>query len=299
MVTLLPGLIVGILCVGGLLVGLLPLRPRAVSILALVAGLIAGALSVWLAVQVWLTGPVEVLWLARLPSSLPASLSVRIDALGALFLVILGVVPAAALLFSVDYLEGESAPAVRRYLLGFLALLAGMQLVVMAADWVLFLFAWECMNLAAYLLMAYRWQDAANPRAAWVYLVTTHVASGGIILGACALSLSAGDFSIAGTALALQQLFAQNPGFANLLVGLFAVGFAAKAAVFPLSFWLPGAYAAAPSPVSAVLSGVMAKMGIYGLIRLFIFMLPPDSHRHAAGLRPCAGELARAAAHPG
>jgi len=274
MTALLPGLIVGILCLGGILAAVLPLRVRGLAILALVAGLAAGVLSVWLAVQVWLTGPVEVTWLDRLPMGLPASLSLRADALAALFLCILGIVPAASLLFSVDYLEGETTGSARRYLAAFLFLVAGMQLVVMAADWVLFLFAWECMNLAAYLLVAHRWQEEANPRAAWVYLVTTHVASGGILLGACALSVMAGDFSVAGTTQALQQLFAQNQGLANLLVALFAVGFAAKGALFPLSFWLPGAYAAAPSPVSAVLSGVMAKMGIYGLIRLFLFMLP-------------------------
>ena len=274
-VPMLPGLIIAVLVIGALLCALLP-RPRTVAQAALVAGLVAGALALWLAVAVWTGGPVSATWLQTLPLGLPASLAVEVDALGALFLVLLAVVPVAALLYAQGYLDGNPLGDTRRFYALFLLLMAGMMTVVMAADWILFLLAWEIMGLSAYLLVMWDWRSSANTRAAWVYLLTTHVAGSGILVGACALSLVSGDFSVAGTTAALHGLFAATPAYAHLLVGLFAVGFAAKAALFPLAYWLPGAHAAAPAPVSAVLSGLMVKMGIYGMIRLFVFMLPDD-----------------------
>lgn len=273
-VTMLPGLAVAVFLAGALLCALLPAGARAVARTGLAAGIVGGALAVWLAAAVWTGGPVAATWLHTLPLGLPASLAVEVDALSALFLVLLAVVPCAALLYAQDYLDGLSAGDARRFYALFLVLIAGMMAVVMAADWILFLFAWEIMGLSAYLLVMFDWRSFANTRAAWVYLLTTHVAGSGILLGAVALSVTAGDFSVAGTTAALQRVYAGAPAYAHLLVALFALGFAAKAALFPLAYWLPGAHAAAPAPVSAVLSGLMVKMGVYGLIRLFVFMLP-------------------------
>lgn len=275
-VTMLPGLVVAVLLGGALLCAVLPAGARAVARTGLAAGLAGGVLAVWLAAAVWTGGPLSATWLRALPLGLPASLAVEVDALSALFLVLLAVVPCAALLYAQGYLDGQPTGETRRFYALFLLLIAGMMTVVMAADWVLFLLSWEIMGLSAYLLVMFDWRSFANTRAAWVYLLTTHVAGSGILISTCALSLVAGDFSVTGTAGALQALYAETPAYVHLLVGLFALGFAAKAALFPLAYWLPGAHAAAPAPVSAVLSGLMVKMGVYGLIRLFVFMLPDD-----------------------
>lgn len=276
-----PALMIAILCLGALILAVLPLPGRVLSRLGCVVGALSGLVAVAMAALVWsgspadsLGGPISTTWWQSLPLGLPASFAIQIDALSALFLLLLGLVSAVALLFAIGYLDGEEPGAVKRFLIPFLFLVAGMETVVMAADWVFFLFAWEIMTLSSYFLVIWNWRSAANAHAAWVYLLTTHMAGGGMMLAACALSVLAGDFSMPATTQALQSLFAQTPAYANLLVALLAIGFSAKGAVYPLSFWLPLAHSAAPAPVSAVMSGLMVKMGIYGLIRLFVFMVP-------------------------
>jgi len=276
-VTMLPGLIVGILLVGALLVAVLPLRNRSLSWVGAGAGLLSSLLLLWLGGQVLTGDPISVRWNLALPLDLPFSFALEVDSLSAIFLILLAIVPAAALLFAVGYLDGQPAEAIRRFFSAFLVLLAGMDMVVMAADWVVFLFAWEIMSLASYLLVMWEWRQEQNARAAWIYLLTTHIAGSGILLGACWLSVLGGSFGFADTTQALTAAFATTPVLAHLMVFSLGVGFAAKAASFPLHFWLPEAHGAAPAPVSAILSGLMVKMGVYGLIRLFIFMMPAGS----------------------
>lgn len=275
---MLPGWIVGVLVAGALLVALAPLRSRSLSWLGAGAGLLGGLLLIIFGMQVLTGGPVAVVWGSGLPlDDLPFSFALRVDALSAIFLLLLAVVPSMAMLFAVDYLEGQPVEAVRRFFAPFLILVAGMVTVVMAADWVLFLFAWEIMSLASYLLVMWNWRQVENARAAWIYLITTHIAGSGIMLAACWLSVQGGSFGFAESAAALTSAFSSSPALANVIVGCFAVGFMAKAATFPFHFWLPEAHSAAPAPVSAILSGMMVKMGIYGMVRLFVFMLPADS----------------------
>ncbi|HEY3364090.1 MAG TPA: proton-conducting transporter membrane subunit [Symbiobacteriaceae bacterium] len=274
-VTMLPGLIVGILVAGAVLVGVAPLSARSLARLAVGFAVLAGAASAALAAAALTGGTVMVTWLAALPlGGLPAALTLRVDALSAIFLLLLAVVPVAVALFGVGYVAGRSTSDVRRFFSPLLMLVAGMVLVVTASDWVFFLFAWEVMTLSSYFLVIWEWGTERHTRAAWVYLVTTHVTSSGILAAMCSLSLIAGSFDFAATSAALAGLFQTLPAFGYLVAGLFALGFLAKAAVYPLNFWLPEAYRAAPAPASGLFSGLMAKMGIYGLIRVFVFMVP-------------------------
>lgn len=275
---MLPGLIVGILLAGALLVAVAPLRGRFLAWLGALTGLLSGLFLAWLGVEVLTGGPLELQWGPGLPmDGLPFSLALRVDSLSALFLLLLAVVPAAALLFSVEYFEGQPEEAVRRFFSPFLVLLAAMVTVVMADDWILFLFAWEIMSLASYLLVMWEWRKERNARAAWLYLVTTHIAGSGMLLAACWLSVQGGSFGFSETAAALLAAFESTPLLANLMVAAFALGFLAKGATFPLHFWLPDAQGAAPVTVAATLSGLVEKMGVYGIIRLFLFMLPAGS----------------------
>lgn len=273
--TMLIGLVVGLLLAGALLVAAAPLSGRSLSWLGAGAGILAGLAALWLAAQVLTGGPAATEWGLALPmSGLPFSFALRVDSLGAIFLILLAIVPAAALLFAVGYLEGQPAEAMRRFFSPFLVLLAGMFTVVMAADWILFLFAWEVMTLASYLLVMWDWRQEQNARAAWLYLLTTHIAGSGILLASCWLSVESGSFAFSDTAAALTAMFRSAPALGNVVAACFALGFLAKAASFPLHFWLPEAHGAAPAPVSAILSGLMVKMGVYGLVRTFVFMLP-------------------------
>jgi formate hydrogenlyase subunit 3/multisubunit Na+/H+ antiporter MnhD subunit len=145
----------------------------------------------------------------------------------------------------------------------FNLLVASMIGVVVARHGLLFLFAWEMMTLASYALVVFEYEDASVQRAGWVYLIAAHV--GVACLFAMFLLLGRASGSLAFAALAAPT--------APVLVFLLAlVGFGVKAGVVPFHVWLPEAHAAAPSHVSALMSGVLIKMGIYGLLRVLTLL---------------------------
>jgi formate hydrogenlyase subunit 3/multisubunit Na+/H+ antiporter MnhD subunit len=196
------------------------------------------------------------------------SLAIELDGLSALFLLPVFLVPGLAAVYGLGYaasLDGHG-----RHLRLFQGLLtAGMATLVLARNGVLFLIGWEVMALAAFLLIATEHHKVQTRRAAWVYLVTTHFCT--LCLVAVVVLLQAPDGSLDWhrdtiAALGRERLIA--------VWSLATIGFGLKAGLMPLHVWLPGAHGNAPSHVSAVLSGVMIKMGAYGLLRLSA-MLPP------------------------
>jgi hydrogenase-4 component B len=191
---------------------------------------------------------------------------VALDPLSAWFLLLIALVGAATAVYGVSYLGPErSDRRVAAAHLGFAVLVAGMMGVVVAQAAVLFLMAWEVMAVSAYFLIVYEAERPGVARAGLVYLVLTHF--GTLALFAMFLAWGGGG---AAADLTFRSLGAGATlplgGAAILLLAL--VGFGAKAGIVPLHFWLPGGHAAAPSHVSALLSGVMLKMGIYGLLRV-------------------------------
>jgi hydrogenase-4 component B len=196
---------------------------------------------------------------------------VRVDGLAGWFLILLGVVGIAATNYGIRYLAAERGhrPVAVAHALGSL-LLAAMALVIVAHSVVLFLLAWEIMALCAYFLIMFEGEQREVRRAGLVYLILTHT-------GTLALMAMFLWWGRAGPDLTFQSLAAAAPtlpqaGGLVLLLGL--AGFGGKAGVFPLHFWLPGAHAAAPSHVSALLSAVMLKVGIYGLLRVISLVGP-------------------------
>ena len=206
--------------------------------------------------------------LAHTPLGAPGFL--RLDAIGAFFLVPIVLLPACASLFARGYWDGHHEGARRLRLLfglctGFLVLL------VAAAQAITFLLAWEGMALTAFFLVMAEDREAETRRAGWIYLVSTH--SGTLCLFAA--------FGLTAAASKGSFLFTPVPaGLAGTTRGtvtffLFLVGFGLKAGIFPLHFWLPPAHAAAPSHVSAFMSGILIKMGILGLVRLLALVPDP------------------------
>ena len=198
----------------------------------------------------------------RLPWSVPGgSLSLAIDPLSAFFLVPLFAVGAATAVYGAAYL----LPEARHRSLGpawlwFDLLLASMALVVAARNGLLFLVAWEAMALSSFFLVVFHHERDGVPRAGWVYLVATHLGT------AFLLVLFAW---LAGDADSLEFADWRRPASgASWLFALALVGFGAKAGFFPLHVWLPEAHPVAPSHVSALLSAVMVKLGLYGLLRV-------------------------------
>lgn len=271
------GVVFGVLLAGVVLLAVWPWQGRGAAAVGVGTLGLAGILTGCLGVSVLISGALEACpFEGPLLSGLPAAPLFRADALSALFLLLLAVLPCLAGLHAAGWLAGRPGGEVRRYFSLLAVLVAAMTGVVTASDWVFFLLAWEVMTLASYLLVLHDWQKERPVRAAWVYLVTTHIASFGILVAATALSFVGGEYSFEASAGALRFLMGTDPVMGHVMLGCFALGFLTKAGVWPLSFWLPDAYAVAPPPASAVFSGLMAKMGIYGLIRVFFVMAPPE-----------------------
>src|SRR5579864_7449268 len=185
----------------------------------------------------------------------------RLDALASFFLIIVNLGGAAASLYGLGY--GRHEPAPYRVLPFFPAFLAGMNLVVLADDAFSYLLCWEFMSLVSWALVMAHHREAGNARAGYIYLV---MASFGTLALLLAFGLLAG--SEGGYAFAAMRLVHRPEAVAALVLVLVLLGAGSKAGLVPLHVWLPLAHPAAPSHVSALLSGVMTKVGVYGFVRI-------------------------------
>ena len=205
------------------------------------------------------------------PWTLPIGrVDMALDDLSVIFLIPIFLISALGAVYGLSYWsQREHAGNGRKLRLCWGLLTAGMALVVLARDGVLFLMAWEIMALAAFFLVATEDAEREAREAAWVYLVATHVGTLCLFGFFALLRYITGSFALWPSTLATA-----SPHMATALFILGAVGFGLKAGIMPLHVWLPGAHANAPSHVSAVMSGVLLKTGVYGLVR--IAALVPD-----------------------
>jgi formate hydrogenlyase subunit 3/multisubunit Na+/H+ antiporter MnhD subunit len=194
----------------------------------------------------------------------------RLDALSAFFLIVVNLGGVAASLYAIGHGEHETAPM--RVLPFYPAFLAGMNLVVVADDAYSFLFSWEFMSLTSWALVMAHHRDRNNTRAGYIYLL---MASFGTLALLLAFGLLAGPNG--GYAFATIRAGAHSPLLAALILTLALLGAGSKAGLVPLHVWLPLAHPAAPSHVSALMSGVMTKVAVYAFIRLVFDLLGPPS----------------------
>lgn len=253
-------------------VAALPARrwPRLMSIVVFpllglsgLGAITAGILGLLDPTAAQLTLPVGLPWLAW---------HLRLDSLSALFLLIIGLIVACVALYGPGYVRayahGRDALSV---LGGFTGVfVAAMELVVLANDAFVFMVAWETMSLSSYFLVVFQHDQAPNRRAGLLYLLIAHLGGLAILLGFSILASFGHGFDF--TAMRALSL---PPVWASLAVLLAFIGFGAKAGLLPLHAWLPEAHPAAPSHVSALMSGVMLKMAVYGFVR-FTFYLVGD-----------------------
>jgi len=257
---------------GGLARVALSPRPRLASG---AFGLLVGtgcAIAVLPALHVLAGGTVAEL---RLSAAVPGGTWVfGIDPLSAFFLVVVFGVGAATALYGIRYLAAGAGhgPVGVSHLLMALEITA-LALVVAARSAIPFLIAWEIMAVLAYFLIVFERQHAEVRRAGLIYLVGTH--TGTLLL--IALFASWGQRAGALTFEALAAASRELPLGGAFVFALGLAGFGFKAGLVPLHFWLPGAHGAAPSHVSALMSGVVIKMGIYGLLRLISLAGPPPA----------------------
>jgi hydrogenase-4 component B len=193
----------------------------------------------------------------------------RLDSLSAFFLMVIGATAAGVSAFAAGYFRaGEGTPPglmCLQYHL-FLASMAG---VVLSDDAYAFMVMWETMALSSFFLVTSNHRIAEIRRAGYLYLLVAHVGAIAILLAFGVLQAGSGDYTFAG--MRAQHL---SPFWASVAFMLALLGFGAKAGIVPLHVWLPEAHPAAPSPVSALMSGVMLKTAIYGLLRVCFDLLP-------------------------
>jgi hydrogenase-4 component B len=190
--------------------------------------------------------------------------------LSAWFLLLLGVVAIPVAIYSIGYMAHAVRPS-RTPTVGvtFNVLIAAVSVVFVVDDVIGFLFAWEVMTLATAALVATEHESRTTLRAAYVYLVMSHVGTGALAAAFFTLASATGSMSFS---VILTGHVVSGPT-RDLLFGLFFFGFGVKAGMIPLHIWLPEAHPAAPSSISALMSAVLIKAGIYGLFRVCAFGL--------------------------
>ena len=224
------------------------------------------ALSGALAIATGITGLLGDTAAATLPIGLPwLPMHIHIDALAAFFMLTIGVLLMPVGIYSVGYMKSFTANGQSLAQLGiFLPLFAlGMEGVVMADDAYAFMVFWELMSVSSYFLVTWEHAHEQNRRAGFLYLLMAHLA-GLLILGSFAVLYAAsGSFTFAG-----MRGGELSAGMATAAFLLAAFGFGMKAGVVPLHAWLPEAHPVAPSNASALMSGIMLKVAIFGFIRV-------------------------------
>ncbi|MFH0919781.1 MAG: proton-conducting transporter membrane subunit [Fibrobacterota bacterium] len=275
-----------LLMAGSLAVLTVSSRPRLAGWFAFLVTATASGLTLWAAGVTLLQGPGEPVMLSAF-SLWGSTLRFYLDGLGAIFLGLISIISALSALYSISYMDHYPDYHVSRYYPWFLLFIAGMYGIVTVTDtMVFFCVFWQIMTIPSYALIRFEYKKRENVRAAKKYLIIMEIACLCVMLGSAVLvytgsvpermaGLPRFDFDTL-----REQIISAGTSphalFPALL--LMFVGFGIKAGIWPFGLaWLPDAHPAAPSPVSALLSGVMIKTGVYGLIRTFFWLVPDAS----------------------
>ena len=242
--------------------------PRTLAWVARILFPLGAALGLGLAIVavVALFGPTET---RIMPLGLPdLPMHLRLDPLAAVFLALIGLVAPGVSLYSAGYFrEGEgTAPGLQ--CLQYHVFLSSMAMVVLADDAFTFMVAWETMALSSYFLVTTQHRVPEIRSAGFLYLLLAHVGAIGLLL--CFGVLQGGSWHFTFDAMRNANL---SPTWASVAFALALFGFGAKAGLVPMHVWLPEAHPAAPSPVSALMSGVMLKTAVYGFVRVSFDLL--------------------------
>lgn len=240
---------------------------------SLIGSMLASIVTTTVAVQVIASShPIGGVLFRHVASGI--ALTYAVTPLSAWFLLVLGVVAVPVAIYSLGYFA-HAIPGSRIAQVGILlnVLLGAVEVVFVASDVIAFLFGWELMTLATAALVATEHEARASRRAAYLFLVMSHVGTGCLVAGFLWLVGAAGSLSFA--SILTGHVVAGSARTALFVV--FVIGFGVKAGVVPLHVWLPEAHPAAPSSISALMSAVLITTGLYGLFRVCAFGLgAPD-----------------------
>jgi hydrogenase-4 component B len=190
--------------------------------------------------------------------------SLGLDRLSAFFLLIIGAGVTPSTFYAIGYRRRQaSGGAAMGALLN--VFIVSMAVVALARNVLTFLVAWEAMSLASYFLVMTKSERDETRSAGWLYAVMTHAGLACLLIGFLTMAQRTGSLAMSEWASAAARM---DPAGRNIIFLVVAAGFLSKAGAIPFHIWLPRAHPAAPSHVSAVMSGVMIKLGVYGLVRI-------------------------------
>jgi formate hydrogenlyase subunit 3/multisubunit Na+/H+ antiporter MnhD subunit len=238
---------------------------RAVSLICTVA---ASAVLAIISIVTLLSGEV-VSWTVYQPVA-GFTLTLVIDRLAAFFILIIAAVSGCVAIYATSYVEHMHGGFRRNLLCAFANLfILSMVLVVASGTTLAFFLFWELMAASSFFLVMYEYDDPETKKAGIFYFVMTQLSTLFVLLGVIILYGQTGTFT-----------FTRVPGPASPFMSVaflcLFLGFSIKAGIIPFHKWLPYAHPASPSPISALMSGVMLKIAVYGLVRFLLFVFAPD-----------------------
>ncbi len=268
---------VAVLVMGAAITALLARSRRLCAYVALIFVTLASVLAFWgAAARLLGSGSGSAPVTLAVVSGLGASLTVAVDRFSAFFLLIISVIMFLTTLYSTAFMRMYEREHLARYYPILLLFFVGVIGLVSVRDWFFFLVFWEFMTICSYFLVIFEKENPVSLRAGLKYVIVTHAATIFMLIAAIVLwhASEPRSFSFAASAQAMGTLGKMSPLILHILLALWLVGFATKAGILPFGDWLPDAYPAAPSGATAAFAGTMTKVGIYGLVRVFVDLLP-------------------------
>jgi formate hydrogenlyase subunit 3/multisubunit Na+/H+ antiporter MnhD subunit len=275
------------ICVAGAVLTLLVSKSKSLAgWLAFFTTVATAALIVPAVVRVLASGPANPHHPQELYAAGGYAMRFYVDGLSAIFLLLAVVIAVLAALYSIEHLKKYQNKSAASYYPLFLLFVGGMYGVLATTDMMFFFFAfWQLMTLPSFLLVRFESEKPENAAASWKYLIFMEVACAAAMIGA---SLLAGHGELADPRLKYDfdvisegipaLLAVGGPGALTGALAFFLLGFGIKIGMWPFGqFWAPDAYSAAPSPVTSLIAGVMAKTGVYGLLRTFLWLVPLEA----------------------
>ncbi len=241
-------------------------RPNLQRFAGVVVALAASIAGLWTAACTLVTGDILTFHAGW---TMPAgSFSLSLDGLSAVFLIPLFILSAAGAVYALEYMKESASGRNQGFAWAYYNILvSSMALVVTASNGFLFLIAWEIMSVSSFACVLHNHEQTESREAAWIYLVATHIGTAFLLVFFLFAGARCGSLDFSAFA---RHGFSPHASSFLFIAGL--VGFGSKAGFVPFHVWLPRAHPVAPSHVSALMSGIMIKMGIYGLMRSMVML---------------------------
>ncbi len=239
-------------------------KARAVSLSILIAGLVA--LSIAPVSVLMSNSQLDIFAYSFMPG---LDFAFSIDWLSSIFMLLVATVSISAAIYSFGYVESQKGNRRKNLLVGLMSAFAFSMIMVPASSTMFaFLFFWELMSLTSFLLVMFEHTKKETQKAGVFYFIMTQLSTVFLLIGFLSIYQVTGTFDITAVQLA-------GPSFVLAFLALF-LGFGIKAGIIPFHKWLPYAHSASPSNISALMSGVMIKIAVYGLIRFLLSVLSPE-----------------------